>query len=239
MQLADKARLAALVDEHSTEDRLSRVNALCVLCRKATGASGVALSVAGPGAHRVTSTVCGTDALSMYLEELQLALAEGPIADALESTFPVLAPDLTDAMHVRWLWFAPAAVEAGAVAVFVLPLCADGARLGALSLYRNIVGDLTAGQFDDFRVFADAATEIVCPTHAAPGDESDAWTIGPGTGFQPQIHQAVGVIMAALNVDAEHALARLRGHAFATEQPISRVARNIVSRRLQLEPDAA
>jgi ANTAR domain len=241
---ADRARLAALVDEHSGLDPLSRARALCELCLTATGVSGVALSVAVGGSQLVTSTVCGTDAVTLGLEELQLALGEGPIADALQSTFPVLESDLSDVAHRRWLWFGPAAVEVGASAMFVLPLCAGGRCLagerclGALSLYRSSVGDLTVGQYDDFRDIADAAMEVLRPSGAESGDETGAWTIGPGTGFQPEIHQAVGVIMADLGCEPDPALDRLRGHAFATEQSISEVAHGIVSGRLRLEHDA-
>ena len=244
MFASDRARLAALVDVHSTLNPLARAKAVCRLGLSATGVSGVSLSVAGRTPPRVSSTVWGTDAVSVRLEELQLGLAEGPIADALASTLPVLEPDLSDVSHRRWRWFAPAAVKAGAVAVFVLPLCAGewcvaGERcLGALSLYRRSTGDLTVEQYDDFRDIADAAKEILRSGGPESGDEPGEWAVGPGTGFLPEIHQAVGVIMSALDVGAEQAMDRLRGHSFATEQPISAVARDIVSGRLRLDHDA-
>jgi hypothetical protein len=234
----DRRKLVALVDEHPAVSPLSRAKGICALCQKATGVSGAALSVAMTGSHHVMSTVCGTDALTMRLEELQLGLAEGPIVDALDSTFPVLAPDLTDVSHVRWLWFGPAAVDAGAVAAFVLPLCTGERPLGALSLYRLHIGDLTAEQFDDFRLIADAATQILSASHQDCGDAPDSWTVGEGTGFQPEIHQATGRIMADLDLDARRALARLRGHAFASDRPISEVAHDILAGRLRLEDDA-
>jgi len=233
----DRTMLAALVDEHSTRPPLWRAKALCVLCKKLSGVTGVALSVAGGKLSNVTSTVCGTDELSMRLPELQMGLAEGPIADALDSTFPVLASDLTDVSHVRWLWFAPAAVQAGAAAAFVLPVGDGETPLGALSLYRSTSGDLTAQQYDDFRALADAAAEILCSSSG--GDEPGSWTVGEGTGFQPEIHQALGAIITDLGVDAEHALARLRGYTFASGQTISEAAHDILSRRLRLDPDAA
>ena len=241
---ADRARLAALVDDHSGLDPLSRARALCELCLAATGVSGVALSVAAGGPGRGTSTVCGTDAVTLGLEELQLALGEGPIADALRSTFPVLEADLSDVSHRRWLWFGPAAVEAGAMAMFVIPLCAGGRCfagercLGALSLYRSSVGDLTVEQYEDFRDIADAAMEVLRPSGAESGEEPGVWAIGPGTGFQPEVHQAVGVIMADLGCEPDQALDRLRGRAFVTEKSISEVAHGIVSGRLRLEHDA-
>jgi hypothetical protein len=240
---SDRVRLAALADVHSSLEPLSRVKAVCRLGLSATGASGVSLSVAGNAASGVISTVWGTDSVSVRLEELQLALAEGPIVDALESTLPVLEPDLSDVSHRRWRWFAPAAVEEGAVAVFVLPLCAGewclaGEKcLGALSLYRISIGDLTVEQYDDFRDIADAAMEILRSANVEPGSNPGEWTVGPDTGFHPEIHQAVGVIMAALDLGADQAMDRLRGHSFATDQSIGAVARDIVSGRLRLERD--
>jgi GAF domain len=238
MDAPEVARLAALVDEHSTQDLLSRAQEMCVLCQQATGVSGVALSIAGGGAQQLSSTVCGTDALSLHLEELQLGLAEGPIADALNTTFPVVAADLADVLHPRWLWFAPAAVEAGAAALFVFPVCRGARCLGALSLYRNTSGDLTVEQFDDLRALAEAAAVILLPGYANSDQEAGSWALGVGTGFLPEVPQAVGMIMSEWGVGPEHALARLRGHAFAESQLISEVAHEIVAGRLRLEDDA-
>lgn len=226
-----------LVDPGSSLSQLARAQALCALCAQTTGAAAVALSVAGSDPSGGASMVCATDALSADLEELQLGLAEGPTGDALVTTLPVLASDLADVSHPRWLWFAPAAVEAGAAAVFVLPLCADDKELGALSLYRRSSGDLTLEEFDDFRAYADAATMILLEAEPESDEQAGSWTVGEGTGFQRAVHVAVGVIMAALDVDAEYALARLRGHAFAAGRAISAVADDVVTRRLRLEPD--
>jgi hypothetical protein len=42
--------------------------------------------------HAPRRVRCGSDALSMRLEELQLALAEGPIGDALDAHEAVSPP---------------------------------------------------------------------------------------------------------------------------------------------------
>jgi len=237
MLAQDVARLAALVDEDLTQDPLDWAQDICELCRGLTGVSGVALSIAGGGPGYVSSTVCGTDALSMHLEELQLGLAEGPLGDALGSASPVLAADL--AADPRWLWFAPSAVDAGAAAVFVFPLCAGQTCIGALSLYRRSAGDLAVDELDDFAAVADGATKLLLPAFVHSGDEPDWWALGERTGFQPEIPQAVGVLIAELHVDPEQAMARLRGYAFAAGESIGEVAHEIVTRRLHLENDAA
>lgn len=235
----DWGRLAALVDKQSTQGPLSRAKGLCALCQAATGVSGVALSVAGTEPREVTSTVCGTDELSLRLEELQLGLAEGPIVDALSTGRAVSAPHLADDSDLSWVWFGPAAIEAGALAVFVHPLCEGETRLGALSLYRSTSGDLTAEQLDDFEVLAHAATIILLPGYTASRREPGSWAVNEGTGFQPEVHQAVGAVMVDLHVDADDALARLRGQAFVSERLIGDVAHDIVAGRLRLERDAA
>jgi hypothetical protein len=61
------------------------------------------------------------------VEQLQFLLGEGPCRDAYAQAGPVLAEDLRATVwHERWPAFAPAALEAGARAVFALPLCAAG-----------------------------------------------------------------------------------------------------------------
>jgi hypothetical protein len=44
-----------------------------------------------------------------------------------------------------------------------------------------------------------------------------------------QVHQATGMLIAALGIPAEQALARLRGHAFATGRLVDEVAHDIVA----------
>lgn len=236
----DWVRLAALVDEQCPEPPLVRAKGVCELCAAATGTNGVALSIAGTDiSDRVISTVCATDGLSLRLEDLQLGLAEGPIVDALDDGRVVLAPDLSDASDRRWLWFARAAVDAGAAAVFVLPLCVGSARVGALSLYRSSPGDLTPEQLDALQLLGSAATSILLSAQAEPSQEPCGWAVGDASGYRPEVHQAVGAIMVHLHVDAGQALARLRAHVFVADQPITEVAEAIVAGRLQLEHDAA
>jgi hypothetical protein len=53
----------------------------------------------------------------------------------------------------------------------------------------------------------------------------------------PEVHQAVGMLIAQLGVDAEDALARLRGRAAVVDQPVVDVARAVISRRLRFVVD--
>lgn len=224
--------LAVLLDDERSGCRpLSRAKLFCQFCVPTMRVSGVALSVAG--AH-TTSTVVGTDSLSKRLEELELTFREGAVTDALSSGLPVLAPDLTDTTNLRWRWFAPAAVEAGARALFVLLLRTGPAPFGTLSLYRSTTGGLSADQFDDARALARAASLILTSSGKTSSEDAWAWPFGAGSAFPAQVHQAVGATMVHLHVDPQDALALLRAHAYRAGRNLGEVADDIMAGRLRL-----
>ena len=73
---------------------------------------------------------------------------------------PMLIPDLEQVTD-RWPGFVPAAVAAGARALFAFPLQAGTIRVGVLSLYRVQPGPLTPQRLADALVFADIAPQLL------------------------------------------------------------------------------
>jgi AmiR/NasT family two-component response regulator len=57
------------------------------------------------------------------------------------------------------------------------------------------------------------------------------------TSARAEIHQATGMVLAQLDISAEAALARMRGHAFVEQRLLIDVAGDIVSRRLRFTED--
>jgi len=197
------------------------------------GASVTALS--GPLARE---PLFASDALSARLEELQFTLGEGPGADGFRLGAPELVPDL-DRAAGRWTGFAPAAVAAGARAMFAVPLAAGAIRVGVLSLYRARPGPLPAPELADALVLAGIALQIVL---------DDAAGISGLPGYQPlnglpysraEVYQAIGMISVQLGVSLEEASVRLRASAFVTGADLGELAEDIVSRRRRFEPDPA
>lgn len=184
-----------------------------------------------------------TDAVSEQVAELQLTMGEGPSLDASASGGPVLASDLgTQASGRRWPGFAPAALSAGAAAVFVLPLRIGAIRAGVLGLYRNRPGPLSDFQLGDALVFADTATLLLLEAQRHASDGFGA-RIGPGG--QPadlalhraEIDQATGMLTEQLGVGITEAFIRLRAYAYVHDVRLAAVAQDIVARRLRLAPD--
>lgn len=207
---------------------------LCEVCAEMTATTGAGIMLIAAGLSR--GSVCTSDTVSGLLEDLQFTLGEGPCLDAHRLNRPVLEPDLASPSSDRWLAFAPPAMADGARAVFGFPIRIGGAGLGALNLYRDRPGPLTGEQHADALVLADVAAELILLLQADAPPGVLAAELEAGANFHHVVHQASGMVSAQLEVSVEHALIRLRAHAFSTDTPLVDIARRVVDRTLRFEP---
>ncbi|WP_234354917.1 ANTAR domain-containing protein [Streptomyces sp. NRRL WC-3618] len=236
------ARIQVLVAEQAAF-RGARVGVVDVCA-----AAVAALPVGGAGLSAMSKTaashpLCSTDDISGRLEELQLTLGEGPCVDAFTHGSAVLTPDLlTGAVPDRWVVFADAALEAGARAVFALPLQMGAISPGVLDLYADVPTVLDAEELADALAFADLATlflldaridETGAPAGGAPADRGFE-DLG---GYRAEIDQATGMLAAQLGVGIDKAFVRLRAYAFTRGRRLADVAADVVARRLRFSPD--
>lgn len=228
------AALVALLDGQPDVDPMTRAQRLCGLCVESAAVTGASLAVRTED-HR--SLVCATDNVSDRLEQLQLTYSEGPCVDAGRDGWLVQEPDLTNGPTARWPWYSPAAVEAGALAVFAVPVQVGAIRLGVLSLYRVTAGALDGVQFSDLWVLAEAASVLMTVGADEDASQSFLWAVDDGSRFHAEVHQAVGVLTVQLGVRPQTALARLRAHAFSTNRPIAEVAADVLAKRLTLDSE--
>lgn len=188
----------------------------------------------------VRDTVHATDRVAGEIEEWQLVYGQGPCVDAFTGGGPVLIVDLGSADHaVRWPAFTASALASGARAVFALPLQVGSVRLGVMDLYRASAGPLSAHELADALAFADAAgTMLLDGVEGVSRQVTDlSWQGDDPTAHHAEVHQATGMILAQIGVDAEAASARLRAYAFAHDRRLVDVALDVVGRRLRFEPD--
>jgi ANTAR domain/GAF domain len=211
---------------------------VCVAAAAAVGVDGVGVTVMV--SPTVRDTVHATDRVAGELEEWQLTFGQGPCLDTFTGGGPVLVGDLqSPECLARWPMFTPAALDSGARAVFALPLQIGAIRLGVLDLYRGRPGPLSPHELADALAFADTTGMLLLDGAAgAQPDTADlAWQREDPTAHQIQVHQATGMILVQLGVSAEAAFARLRAYAYAEGRRLGDVARDVVERRLRLEPD--
>jgi hypothetical protein len=201
------------------------------------------LDVSGAGIMMMTAArnggiVCATDRRAQQIEDLQATLGVGPCIDAIASGGPVLIPDLNDPGDVdvnRWPSFDDVR-RSGVQAVFAFPLQVGTVTLGALDLYRDRPGGLSAAQLSAALLAADVAAITLVHMRSASDDVFDT---DPATGadYRLQVHQAAGMVAAQLDVDLAEAMLRLRGRAFADGRSLAEIGDDVVARRIRFTPE--
>ena len=122
--------------------------------------AGVTLISAGVAPRYVAAS----DAAALRFERLQTDIEQGPCISAFETGAAVTVPDLS--LDDRFPQFAPAALDAGLAAVFTFPLRHGEGRLGALDLYRDVVGPLDAHDMGAAQTLADVAAAYLLNARA-------------------------------------------------------------------------
>jgi hypothetical protein len=225
--------LARLVDVVTGEMETAR---LCEVCREVTGTTGAGIMLMSGDAP--VGSLCTTDATSALIEDLQYSLGEGPCVDAFHLATPVAEPDLANPAQARWLGFAGPAVAGGVRAVFGFPMQVGAARIGALNLYRDTPGDLTAEQHADALVMADVAAQAVLMLQAKAEPGEVAAELESEADFRYIVHQASGMVSVQLNISVAQAVVRLRAYSFSHDRPLNEVAQDVVDRKLRFEDEA-
>lgn len=214
-------------------ERSSPAFTLCASLAHDLGVSGASISVVSPRGGQ--STICSSDATAAKLETLQFELGEGPHWDALAQRTSSLCDNLFADSEARWPLLAAGAVNLGVVAIFAFPMMMGAALVGVVDLYCT-----TAHNADrDFVVRATlAAGRAAMPSaqralRLAADHASEETLMAPA--LRREVHQATGMIIAQLAIDATEAFARLQAHAFATARPIDDVAHDVVHGRIHFD----
>jgi hypothetical protein len=222
---AHRARVGQLIAAYGPD--VARLCDACVAGLPGVGGVGLAVMTSLP-AQQVRYA---SDPVSARVEELQVVLGEGPCVEAFAQGTPVLATDLDDHFWLRrWPVFTPAAADAGARALFALPLQVGATCLGVIDLYRSDPGALVGDDLAEALAFADAATELLL-AEQLPGAQV------PGSAqlfaHRAVVHQATGMVSAQLEVSMADAFLRLRAYAYAADRELDDIAAEVVARRLR------
>ena len=201
---------------------------LCQLSAEVTGVTGAGIMLMSDDPFP-RGSLCSTDAVSALIEELQFTLGQGPCIDAIRDDQVVCEPDLAGPTSFRWPALCPPLLAAGARALFGFPLRVGGIRMGALNLYQDHPGDLSAAQHADAMTLAYISARVVL----SQSGDLDVLSAGPGADFHLVVHQAAGMVSVQLGVSLAEALVRLRARAFAQEKNVDEIADLVVGRSLR------
>jgi ANTAR domain len=227
-------RLIRILTRLAADDGSGAARQLCAVCAEITETSGAGIMLLT--GDRPQGSVCTTDGVSTRIEELQYTLGEGPCIDAHRHHSPVAEPDLAHPATSRWAAFSPAAVAAGARAVFGFPVGVGESRIGALNLYRDRAGPLSADQHADALVVAAVAARAILAMQAGASPGRLGAQLESGGNFRFVVHQACGMIAVQLGISVDDASVLLRAHAFGAGRTVVDVAQDVIERRLRFDP---
>jgi hypothetical protein len=205
---------------------------LCEISAEVSGTTGAGIMLQ----HEETTngSLCTTDGVAAYLDDLQYTLGEGPSIDAHRLSTVVAEPELESPGVDRWPALTPSALQAGAKAMFAFPIRIGAARLGSLTLYRNRSGPIDGERYSDTLVMTDVAAETIVAMQANAPPGSIAVELEEGANLHFVVHQAAGMVSEQLHVGVAEVLVRMRSYAFRSDTPIDVVAEAVVARRLRL-----
>lgn len=221
---------AVLAGLRGSEEGLDPLGRLCRACVDLLPVDGASIAVISDTAHR--ETLYASNKVSASLESIQFTLGEGPCFEAFTTRRPVLVPDLAMAASAAWPVFAAEIADLPVAAIFAFPIHSGAISIGAMDLYRSRPGPLTSEELSTALQVVDVAATALLGLHTVD-EEGEEWlaALPPA---HAEVHQATGMLTFQLQVPPGEALARLRGHAFATGRLVEDVAREIIARRLDL-----
>ena len=208
---------------------------LCAAAAKLLGAAGVGLSLGASddlldsGLH----TVCVTDG-GRSGESRQFDLGEGPSYTAHRTGGQVRVADLE--LDDTWPAFTAAAVLLGFHAVFAFPLLSGSVTIGALTIYRNDAGDLTAEQQAVALLIAAFALNLLVSLQGGSRLDELGQVFTDTLSNSVEALQASGVVSVQLGISVGAALAVMRAHAFTEMCSLAEVATQVIERGLKLGP---
>jgi len=202
---------------------------LCELFVELVPVSGASITVfRQPGAQ---STICVSDGIAEELDQLQFDLGEGPRWETARTGLATVSGDLRADRHPAWPVFGTAAAQLGVGALFSFPMRLGVHLMGVADLYRRDAGplgeDATQRAFNIARQVAGPAAE-----RASRSAEAEVLETPDAPALRREVHQATGMILMQLEIEAAEAFSMLQAHAFARGRTVEDVARDVVLRRL-------
>lgn len=226
-----KARFLSAIE--TTGDGGDGPQRLCGACVQALPVlrAGIVLNVSGVGLEVLSAS----DPVAEEVEWTQVTLGEGPAVEAIATGVPISLAD--PGRGDRWPVFLSEIKKLGVDGIYALPLNIGAIKVGVLDLYPAAGESLSGPDFADALAIAEVLTGVLIsigPDGLVPGVLGPWWK-------QPlssrEVHQATGMVMAQLGVDARSAYVRLQAFAFVNGLLINDVAGEVVSRRLRFQPE--
>ncbi|MER6119389.1 ANTAR domain-containing protein [Streptomyces sp. NPDC001743] len=200
--------------------RLAQLSVQARDCTPACCASTVTLWLAD-GVHRTASTHPDIDALASFEEET----GEGPDVEAPASSASVRSGDLVT--ETRWPRFRYYALGMGLRTFRALPVRRNGmTAVVGLAGYR--AGTLPASVEPPVRALAEESLDALVRDHGLASVTVEVGQLKGALATRALVDRATGMVMRALDCDADRAFGILRSISQGTNRKLDQIAQDVV-----------
>lgn len=169
-------------------------------------------------------TGASTDDVARRIDQIELEIGEGPCVDAILDEAYQHDPDLTDSISPWPTFTARIVAETPVRSAIGYRLFLDGDKVGALNIFSDTPGGLTAASADTGAVLASFASVALMALRA----RQQASTLREGLQSNREIGKAVGLLMATHRIGADAAFALLRTTSQELNIKLAQVAAQVV-----------
>lgn len=177
--------------------------------------------------------VAASDATARRAHEVEMTVAEGPSLEAMHTAVPVVG---CVPLERRWPRYGPIARDLGVQVVAATPLPLGSNGLGGSLTLVDTSPPGPPHQNPQLSELAEALTVIVLHAVERFAADEDASAMEPFVleDFQPQLHQAAGVLRERRGWSIDDAISLVRAHAFAENRSVAEVAEAVLRGELSL-----
>ena len=167
--------------------------------------------------------MAATDERTQTLELFQVQAMEGPCQDCYRTGQAVIVGDLQQAAR-QWPRFAPRAVDSGFLSVHAFPMRLRGEVIGALNIFSDTTGTLSAQVAQIVQALADVATIGLLQERAIRRGEVLADQLQSALNTRVVIEQAKGALSQIHGIGTDAAFDLLRQYSRNHSSKLSAVA---------------
>ena len=169
-------------------------------------------------------TAASTDEVAHRIDQIEIEVGEGPCVDAIVDEAYQHDADLSDGRS-PWPRFTERILaETPVRSAIGYRLLLDGDKVGALNLFSDVPGGLTAESADAGAVIASFASVALMAVKA----RGDAETMRHGLASNREIGKAVGLLMAAHHITGDEAFGLLKRTSQELNMKLTHVAAQVV-----------
>jgi len=213
-------------------DQIEFLHRLAERCVSLLGVAEAGVVLVGPEGQ--LRPLASSSERMHLIELIEVQREDGPCLDCWRTGEAIRENELVSSQE-RWPHFAPAALAAGFLSAYAVPMRLREERIGALNLFANHTYGLIEPDEAVAQAMADVATIGILHERFIRQREEVSEQLRAAFNARVALEQAKGIIAEATGTDVDEAFALMRGYTRRHRLLLSVVARQIISKELSVE----